>query len=198
MPRSELIGAGYWTSSSGVTIYRGGAYPPEFRGNVFIGEVAGNLVHRQLLTRDGVTFKSRRADENTEFIRSRTTGSAINFVTPGRTCASIWRETTNILVDPLDIKQLDSKRPGPLRLTPPNFAPRQPAAFGHNKRRAVAHLESPHSGCAAALSRRAAGQTAVNAQADADTAQRAKFARYALRLNLLTTTRFGDVRWDRS
>ena len=27
MPRSELIGAGYWTSSSGVCVYRGGAYP---------------------------------------------------------------------------------------------------------------------------------------------------------------------------
>ncbi|MEX2026233.1 MAG: PVC-type heme-binding CxxCH protein, partial [Pirellulaceae bacterium] len=40
MPRSELIGAGFWTSSSGITIYRGNAYGPEFRGNAFIGEVA--------------------------------------------------------------------------------------------------------------------------------------------------------------
>ncbi len=69
-PRSELLGAGYWTSSSGVTVYRGDAYPKEFRGNVFVGEVAGNLVHRQVLTPDGVTFSSKRADENAEFVSS--------------------------------------------------------------------------------------------------------------------------------
>jgi putative membrane-bound dehydrogenase-like protein len=46
MPRSELVGAGYLTSSSGVTVYRGDAYPPGFRGQVFLGEVANNLVHR--------------------------------------------------------------------------------------------------------------------------------------------------------
>ena len=69
-PRSELLGAGYWTSSSGVTVYRGSAYPPEFHGNVFVGEVAGNLVHRQTLTPDGVTYRSRRADEDAEFVAS--------------------------------------------------------------------------------------------------------------------------------
>lgn len=81
MPRSELIGAGFWTSSSGITIYRGNGYPPEFRGNAFIGEVAGNLVHRQELSADGVTFKSKRADEETEFVRSKDTWfRAVNFV----------------------------------------------------------------------------------------------------------------------
>ncbi|HUE72735.1 MAG TPA: PVC-type heme-binding CxxCH protein [Pirellulaceae bacterium] len=81
MPRSELIGAGFWTSSSGITIYRGSAYPSEFRGNAFIGEVAGNLVHRQVVSPDGVTFKSKRADEETEFVRSSDTWfRAVNFV----------------------------------------------------------------------------------------------------------------------
>jgi putative membrane-bound dehydrogenase-like protein len=80
MPRSELIGAGFWTSSSGITIYRGNAYPPQFRGNAFIGEVAGNLVHRQALSPDGVTFKSVRADQETEFVRSKDTWfRAVNF-----------------------------------------------------------------------------------------------------------------------
>jgi len=69
-PRSELIGAGYWTSSSGVTVYRGGAYPESLAGNIFVGEVAGNLVHRQVMRPDGVTFKSERADAETEFVRS--------------------------------------------------------------------------------------------------------------------------------
>lgn len=81
MPRSELIGAGFWTSSSGITIYRGNAYGPEYRGNAFIGEVAGNLVHRQSLSPDGVTFKSKRADVETEFVRSRDTWfRPVNFV----------------------------------------------------------------------------------------------------------------------
>ena len=69
-PRSELAGEGYFTSSSGITIYRGAAYPKEFYGNAFLGEVAGNLIHRQVLTPDGATFKTRRADENAEFVAS--------------------------------------------------------------------------------------------------------------------------------
>src|SRR5262249_17979097 len=49
LPRSELVGAGVVTSSSGVTIYRGDAYPERYHGNLFLGEVAGNLVHRQTI-----------------------------------------------------------------------------------------------------------------------------------------------------
>ena len=47
-PRSELVGGGVVTSASGITIYRGDAYPPEFRGQLFVGEVANNLIHRQV------------------------------------------------------------------------------------------------------------------------------------------------------
>ncbi len=32
-----------------MTIYRGNAYPADFRGNAFIGDVGGNLVHRKTL-----------------------------------------------------------------------------------------------------------------------------------------------------
>lgn len=69
-PRSELAGEGYFTSACGITIYRGSAYPKEFYGNVFLGEVAGNLIHRETLTPDGVTFKAARADQNAEFVAS--------------------------------------------------------------------------------------------------------------------------------
>jgi putative membrane-bound dehydrogenase-like protein len=156
MPRSELIGAGYWTSSSGVTVYRGGAYPPEFRGNVFIGEVAGNLVHRQILTRDGVTFKSRRADEGTEFIRSRDNWfRPVNFVNaPDGTLhvLDMYRETIEHPWSiPDDIKaQLDltsGKDRGRIyRLAPPQFtAPKPPKLSTATTAELVAHLESPHS-----------------------------------------------------
>jgi putative membrane-bound dehydrogenase-like protein len=69
-PRSELAGEGYFTSACGITIYRGSAYPKEFYGNVFLGEVAGNLIHRETLTPDGVTFRAARADANAEFVAS--------------------------------------------------------------------------------------------------------------------------------
>lgn len=39
LPRSELVGSGVVTSSSGVTIHRGDAYPEPYRGNLFLGEV---------------------------------------------------------------------------------------------------------------------------------------------------------------
>ena len=64
---------------------------------IFIGEVAGNLIHRQILERDGVTFKSRRADENTEFVRSRDNWfRPVNFVNAPDGCLHVldmYRET---------------------------------------------------------------------------------------------------------
>jgi len=54
-----------------VTIYRGGgAWPEAFRGNAFVGDVGGNLVHRKLLTDNGVEQIARRADEGVEFVAS--------------------------------------------------------------------------------------------------------------------------------
>ncbi|MFP6649664.1 MAG: PVC-type heme-binding CxxCH protein, partial [Pirellulaceae bacterium] len=61
---------GYFTSATGITIYRGDAYPEEFRGNAFVGDVGGNLVHRKSVNADGVIYRSTRADQGTEFLRS--------------------------------------------------------------------------------------------------------------------------------
>ncbi|NIP96357.1 MAG: hypothetical protein GWO24_24155, partial [Akkermansiaceae bacterium] len=41
--------AGYVTSASGLVVYRGDALPEEFRGNVFVGDVGSNLVHRKVI-----------------------------------------------------------------------------------------------------------------------------------------------------
>ncbi|MFM7168863.1 MAG: PVC-type heme-binding CxxCH protein [Planctomycetaceae bacterium] len=70
MPRSEKNAAGYLTSACGVTVYRGDAWPPEFRSQVLLSDVAANLVHRQQLTPAGPTFSSQRLDQNCEFITS--------------------------------------------------------------------------------------------------------------------------------
>jgi len=70
MPRSEKNAQGFMTSGCGVTIYRGDAYPTEFRQQVLLAEVAGNLIHRQKLEPSGVTFTSQRMDEKSEFLTS--------------------------------------------------------------------------------------------------------------------------------
>ena len=69
-PPSELNAAGFFTSATGVTIYRGSAYGDEFRGNAFVGDVGGNLVHRKILTPKGAAFSAVRADEGHEFLAS--------------------------------------------------------------------------------------------------------------------------------
>jgi putative membrane-bound dehydrogenase-like protein len=39
----------HFTGSSGATFYGGDAFPKEFYGNIFTGDVAGNLIHRDVL-----------------------------------------------------------------------------------------------------------------------------------------------------
>lgn len=62
--------AGYFTGATGATIYRGDAWPAEFRGQAFIGDVGSNIVHRKILEPDGVGLVGRRADSNVEFVAS--------------------------------------------------------------------------------------------------------------------------------
>ncbi|CAA9398840.1 MAG: electron transport proteins [uncultured Phycisphaerae bacterium] len=63
--------AGYFTGATGVTIYRGDAFPAEYRGQAFIGDVGSNLVHRKVLKpTDGVLLRAERVDEDKEFLAS--------------------------------------------------------------------------------------------------------------------------------
>jgi putative membrane-bound dehydrogenase-like protein len=70
LPFTEQFAVGYFTSAAGVTIYRGNAYPPEFRGNAFIGDVGGNLVHRKTVRYDGPLVQAERAEQDVEFLTS--------------------------------------------------------------------------------------------------------------------------------
>ena len=60
-----------FTACTGVTIYRGAAYPTKYHGNLFIGEVQGNLVHRREMHPNGVSFSSKRGDAETEMVRAK-------------------------------------------------------------------------------------------------------------------------------
>jgi putative membrane-bound dehydrogenase-like protein len=62
--------SGYFTAASGVTVYRGDAWPAEYRGNVFVGEVANNLVYRARLVPNGVGLTAVRAEPDVEFLAS--------------------------------------------------------------------------------------------------------------------------------
>ncbi len=68
--RKEQL-SGYFTGASGSTIYTGDAWPAEYRNNAFVGDVSANLIHRDVLKPDGVTFKASRSKDETEFIASK-------------------------------------------------------------------------------------------------------------------------------
>ena len=94
---TERFAAGFFTSATGVTIYRGTAYPAEYQGNAFIGDVGANLVHRKLLAARGAEFQATRADQNVEFLASPDNWfRPVNFVnTPSGTLLilDMYRET---------------------------------------------------------------------------------------------------------
>jgi putative membrane-bound dehydrogenase-like protein len=155
-PRSETTGEGYFTSACGVTLYRGAAYPAIYYGNAFVAEVAGDLIHRQTVTPQGVTFVARRADANTEFVRSTDNWfRPVNFVNaPDGTLhvVDMYRETIEHPWSiPDDIKaQLDLEsgrdRGRIYRLTPPGFKPPKPPRLGQaTTAELVACLANPNS-----------------------------------------------------
>ncbi len=67
--KTEEVG-GWFTAASGGTVYNGDVFPKEYWGSLFTGDVSGNLVHRDILLPDGVTFIAHRAKENVEFLAS--------------------------------------------------------------------------------------------------------------------------------
>jgi putative membrane-bound dehydrogenase-like protein len=155
VPRSELVAGGVYTSAAGITVYRGTAYPPEYRGQIFTAEVANNLVQRQSVQKDGVTFKIDTADKDTEFIASTDIWfRPVNFVNaPDGTLdvVDMYRETIEHPWSiPDDIRaKLDLEkgrdRGRIYRLTPPGFkAPKPPRLGRASTAELVATLENPN------------------------------------------------------
>ncbi len=78
LPKTELVPIGFFTSATGVHVYRGTALGTECRagdengGTVFIGDVGGNLVHRKRLVPRGVTYRAERfpSEKRREFLTS--------------------------------------------------------------------------------------------------------------------------------
>ena len=64
--------SGYFTSATGLTIYRGDAMPDQ-RGHAFVADVGSNIIHRKKLTQRGTGFVGTRIDEKAEFVASKDT-----------------------------------------------------------------------------------------------------------------------------
>ena len=64
--------SGYFTSATGLTIYRGDAFPEEYQGDAFIADCGSNLVHRKKLYPEGVALVAKRppGEEKVEFLAS--------------------------------------------------------------------------------------------------------------------------------
>ena len=155
MPRSEKNAQGFMTSACGVTVYRGDAYPPEFRQQVFLAEVAGNLIHRQKISATGVTFTSQRIDEKSEFMTSTDNWfRPVNFLhAPDGTLfvLDMYRETIEHPWSmPDDLKALLDLENGRdrgriYRLTPPSFKHRaSPKLSAASTAELVALLQHPN------------------------------------------------------
>lgn len=78
----------HFTGASGGTVYDGDAFPEEYYGNMFTGDVAGNLVHRDVL---------RPSDESPVYVASRGEGETDReFLTS----TDPWFRPTNFTVGP--------------------------------------------------------------------------------------------------
>lgn len=151
---TERFAFGYFTSATGVTIYRGTSFPPEYRGNAFVGDVGGNLVHRKLLDEHGALYQARRADPGREFLASTDNWfRPVNFANTPDGCLLIldmYRETIEhpfSIPEPIK-KHLDltsGKDRGRLyKLVPKGFQERpKPALSKASTAELVKHLADP-------------------------------------------------------
>ena len=159
-PYDSKVAKGFVTSCSGVTIYRGAAYPEEFYGNAFIGEVAGNLVMRYRLKPSGLTFEGTRANDQVDFLASTDNWfRPVNFVNAPDGMLHVldmYRETIEHPWSmPDDLKaQVDltsgRDRGRIYRLVPPTYRvgfqkPPQPRLGAASIAQLVAELENPNS-----------------------------------------------------
>lgn len=63
--------SGYFTGATGITIYRGNAWPSEWDGLAVMGDACTNLAHRKRLEPNGLEMIARRIDRDSEFVASK-------------------------------------------------------------------------------------------------------------------------------
>ncbi len=68
-PYAQIDFVGGFTAASGCTVYTGGAWPAEWNGSHFVSEPTVNLLHHDVLSPKGVTFRGTKQRE-AEFLAS--------------------------------------------------------------------------------------------------------------------------------
>ncbi len=65
--------AGHFSAAGGMGYIDSGVFPADLRGSILVGDVVGNLVHRDVIHPDGPVFKASRApdEQAREFLASR-------------------------------------------------------------------------------------------------------------------------------
>src|SRR5262249_51502546 len=64
--------SGYFTSATGITVFRGNNLPKENLGDAFVADCGSNLVHRKKIRPNGVGLRAERPpdEEKVEFLAS--------------------------------------------------------------------------------------------------------------------------------
>jgi putative membrane-bound dehydrogenase-like protein len=135
--------SGYFTGATGITMFRGNAYPEGFVNNLFVGDAGGNLVHRKQVDENGVELSARRPDgeEKREFIASTDNWfRPVHFANGPDGClyiADMYRETIEHPWSiPEEIKQHVDLNSGNdrgriYRIAPKGFKYRRPQTFAN-------------------------------------------------------------------
>ncbi|MFO0801337.1 MAG: PVC-type heme-binding CxxCH protein [Gemmataceae bacterium] len=153
-PTTELVPGGYITSACSPLVYTSDLFPLPYRGNNFVCDPANNLIHRETLHGKGAVFTAKRADENTEFLRSTDNWFRPVSLTLGPDGAvyvlDFYREVIETPLSlPDDIKarmNLESRGRGRIwRIAPAGFkAEKLPYYATHQHLRLVTELRSPN------------------------------------------------------
>jgi putative membrane-bound dehydrogenase-like protein len=141
-------------AGAGVVVYRGGAYPPAYYGTVFTADPQNNLIHHRTLVPDGVTFRSERVEDKSEFVRSSDNWfRPVNLLNaPDGTLYALdmGREILEAIHIPLDLLKYLDLRSGRdhgriYRIAPSGFKYPGPPLLGKaNGKELVRALESLH------------------------------------------------------
>ncbi|MEW6156511.1 MAG: PVC-type heme-binding CxxCH protein [Verrucomicrobiota bacterium] len=170
--------SGYFTGATGVTIYRGDAFPEEFRGDAFTADCGSNLVHRKKLLPDDVFLKAQRpADEKrVEFLASTDNWfRPVQFANAPDGCLYVADMYREIIEHPWSLPQpikqyLDlnsgNDRGRIYRIAPKNFKRRAPPALGRATTaelvQTLAHANAWHRDTAARLLHQRQDKSAVS------------------------------------